>query len=121
MSVITRWRSAREILRRVQAPRSRAFRRRRESADRPLEQDDRPSDQIAALERQTDRLPTLGAELVEAILAYAGVLLLDLAGRLQRDDDVLPFLHPPRLVVPSGVVDRPGAYRGGPVGSPLQP
>src|SRR6478735_6469009 len=63
------------------------------SVEWTLQQDHRPRHEIAVLERETDRFPTLRSKRIEAIrLPRIGVLLQAL-GLWKRDDEVLP----PRL------------------------
>src|SRR5664279_2224821 len=62
--------------------------------DQTLEEHDRPRDQIALLERQTNCLPTLRAELVEADRGQATGCLLQPRSIIQGNNQVFPFrLH----------------------------
>ena len=57
---------------------------------RTLQQDDRPRDKVTALERQTDGLPALRTELIEAIRPQLSRRLLDFSRLLKRDQEILP-------------------------------
>jgi hypothetical protein len=58
----------------------------RRSVARALERDDRPGDQITALERKTDCLPALGAKMVEAVRAQVSGVLLEIASIFEGND-----------------------------------
>jgi hypothetical protein len=73
--------------------------------DRALQQDNRPGDQIASLQRYPYRLPTLRAKLIEAVWPQIGGLL-ERSGVFQRDNQVLPFLHPRRMDPVIGFVNQ---------------
>ena len=61
--------------------------------DGPLQEDDRPRDEIALLEREPNGFPTLPAQFVETIGLEAVGTLLEPGGVLERNDEVLPRCH----------------------------
>src|SRR5262245_32711213 len=63
------------------------------SADGSFEEDDRPCDQVTLLERESDGLPALRAQLVQVVRPQVDGRFLESACGFQRDDEVLPLLH----------------------------
>src|SRR5689334_19202817 len=61
------------------------------SVEWTLQQDHRPRHEIAVLERETDRFPTLRSKRIEAIRLPRLGILLQALGLWKRDDKVFPL------------------------------